>query len=65
MIRFVVKECYTGHVIHAGGITETRIVTFDGDQEGLERFLRFEDQPEGERSDYLVRDLVGVELLSA
>lgn len=63
MIRFVVKEVYVGHVVHAGGQPETRVVSFDGDQEALERFLRYEDQPGARQPDYCVRELVGVELL--
>ena len=63
MIRFIGKEVYVGHVVFAGGQAETRIVSFDGDQEGLERFLRYEDQPGNKRPDYLTRELVGVELL--
>ena len=63
MIRFIVKEVYVGHVVHAGGQPETRLVSFDGDQEALERFLRYEDNPRGKQPNYLVRELLGVELL--
>lgn len=64
MLRFIVKEVYVGHVVHAGGQPESRIVSFDGDQEGLERFLRYEDQPGEKRPEYVTRELVGVELLT-
>ena len=72
MIRFVVKEVYVGHVVHAQGQPETRLVTFDGDQEALERFLRYEEQPQrgtltpctiGKQPAFLTRELIGVELL--
>lgn len=61
MIRFVVKEVYLGHVIHAGGDPETRLVSFT-DHESLEAFLRYEDQPGEKRPDHVTRQLVGVEL---
>ena len=63
MIRFIVKEVYVGAVVHAGGQPETRIVSFDGDQDALERFLRYEDQPNKKRPDYVSREIVGIELL--
>lgn len=52
-----------GHVIHARGQPETRIVSFDGDQKDLERLLRHEDQPGEHKPDYVVREMVGFELL--
>lgn len=63
MLRFVVKEVYVGHVVHANGMPETHIYTIDGDIAALENLLRYADQPKGERPDYLTRELVGVELL--
>jgi hypothetical protein len=63
MLRFIVKEVYVGHVVHAGGQPETRVVSFDGDQEALESFLRYKDQPKAKQPDYLVRELLGVEIL--
>jgi len=65
MLRFIGKEVYVGHVFHANGQPETRMVSFDGDQEALERFLRYEDQPGQKQPDYFVRELVGVELLES
>ncbi|NIU01965.1 MAG: hypothetical protein GWN01_13945 [Nitrosopumilaceae archaeon] len=63
MLRFIGKEVYVGHVVHAGGQPETRLVSFDGDVKALERFLRFEDKPGRKKPDYYTRELVGVELL--
>ena len=63
MIRFIAKEVYVGHVVHAGGQPDTRLVSFDGDPEALEVFLRYEDKPGQKQPDYLVRELLGVELL--
>ena len=62
MIRFIVREVYVGHVVHAQGQPETAIRTFDGDLSGMEDFLRYNDQPKG-RPDYVTRELIGVELL--
>jgi hypothetical protein len=63
MLRFVVKEVYVGHVVHAQGQPETRLVSFDGNLEELERFLRFKDGLNGGEIAYTTRQLVGVELL--
>ena len=62
MIRYLAKETYYGHVAHAGGTPEVTYVTYSGDAEALERFLRYEDQPDEKRPDYFVRELLGVEL---
>ena len=63
MIRFIVKEVYIGYVVHAGGQPETRLVSFDGDQEALERFLRYKDQSGEDQPENFTRELLGVELL--
>lgn len=63
MLRFVVKEVYVGHVVHAQGQPETRLVSFDGNLEELERFLRFKDGLNEREKVYTTRQLVGVELL--
>lgn len=61
MIKLVVKEVYLGHVVFAGGQPETRIISFDNLTE-IEAFLRYKDQENGKRPDYLTRELIGVEL---
>jgi len=63
MLRYIAKETYYGHVAHAGGTPEITHVSYDGDQEALERFLRYEDQPDEKQPGYFVRELMGVELL--
>lgn len=63
MLRFIVKEVYVGHVVHASGQPETTIKSFDGDLVELEKYLRYWDQRDGKRPDYLTRELIGVELL--
>ena len=63
MIRFIVKEVYVGHVVHAQGQPETDITSFDGDIIALEKYLRYEDQPNKNKLDYVTRELIGIELL--
>lgn len=63
MIRLIVKEVFVGHVVHADGQPETRIVSFDDDLVGLERFLRYKDELGEKKPDYTVRELLGIELL--
>jgi len=65
MIRFIVKEVYVGHVLYANGQPETKIVSFDGDQEGLERFLRYKDCKGEKQPEFTVRELIGVEFFDA
>ena len=65
MIRFVVKEVYVGYVVYANGQPETKVVTFDGDQENLERFLRYKDCKDGKQPEYTVRELIGIEFIDA
>ena len=62
MIRFIVREVYVGHVVHAHGQPEITIKTFDGGLDGLESFLRYKNRPEG-RPEYMIRELIGIELL--
>ena len=64
MLRFVVKEVYVGHVVYANGQPETTIKTFDGDIDGLEKYLRYTDQTDN-KHDYLTRELIGVELINS
>ena len=64
MIRFIVKEEYSGHAVNVGGQIETTITTFDGDILGLENYLRYKDQKNGQRSEYLTREFVGIELIN-
>jgi len=40
MLRFIVRETDVAYVVYAGGRPQTRLVSFDGDHEALERFLR-------------------------
>lgn len=63
MIRFIVKEVYVGHVVHAGGMPETHTYTIDGDVPRLEELLRYADQPGQKQPDYCVRELIGAELI--
>lgn len=64
MLRFIAKEVDVSAVVHAGGQPDTRIVSFDGNQEGLELFLRYDDvDPDSRFKQYISRELVGVELL--
>lgn len=66
MIRVITKESYMGHAANAGGPVETKIKSFDLDTltdiMELEKFLRMED---AKTKDYLVRELVGYELLES
>jgi hypothetical protein len=63
MLRFIVRQVYVGHVVFAGGEPEINHRTIDGDIMELENYLRYTDQAEGKRPDYLTRELVGVELI--
>ena len=63
MIRFITRETYLGHVIHAGGNPEIRLLSFDGSIEKLECFLRYEDHPGEKRNAEYLRELIGIELL--
>ena len=62
MIRFIVREVYVGHVVHAGGQPSTRIYSIDGDLKKLESILRLKDLPEGSDRSYCTRELLGIEL---
>jgi len=64
MLRFICREVYVGHVVHAQGQPEVTWETFDAiNLPELEGWLRYKDQPNGTRPDYLTRECVGVEVI--
>lgn len=63
MLRFIVRESYYGHVVHAGGYPEFKTSTIDNDIKKLESFLLFGDVGGKDKWPDYVRELIGVEIL--
>ena len=61
MVRFIFKEVYTGHVVYAQGQATTEIKTMEFDLPEIENYLKMKDQKKP--SEYLTRELVGIEIL--
>jgi hypothetical protein len=61
VIRFLVKEQYSGHAFHAGGDIERKFKSFDRVSD-LEDYLRFKDC-NGKAPEFTFRELVGIEVL--